>query len=150
MDAAITIGRQAIQTAAEDDEELPAYIQDVALALMARFGQASDKADLDDAVVDFRQAVDALPEGHPYAADYLRAYGDSLLARFAVRGEGASLWMPGSAPACRRRRASPTPATIPCTQRFSARLADSRSGSSWSADRRTLTRASLSSAGRLT
>ncbi len=91
LDAAITLGTQALAGASDDDPELPAIHFDVALASLMRSERNSDHEDLDTAVAGFRQALDGLPEDHPARPSCLSCYGTSLRIRFEWHGDPADL-----------------------------------------------------------
>ncbi|MFJ4653611.1 CHAT domain-containing protein [Nocardia sp. NPDC088792] len=57
-----------------------------AYTLRTRFGQTGEPADLDEAAVMGRKALDASPIGHPARATYLSNLGDTLRVRFELRG----------------------------------------------------------------
>ena len=58
---------------------LAGHLSDLGVALLKRFEQAGDAADLDAAIDTGRQAVDATPSGHPNLAGRLSNLGNALV-----------------------------------------------------------------------
>ncbi|MFI1916578.1 CHAT domain-containing protein [Nocardia sp. NPDC020380] len=86
---AIEQGRRTLGTVSGDQRgTLCNYL---AYALRYRFGLAGAAADLDDAVVMGRKALDTSPVGHPARAMYLSNLGDTLRVRFELQGTPADL-----------------------------------------------------------
>lgn len=87
LDAAVSVGEQAVATAADDDPELPAMYHDLTRALTLRFERRADRADIDGAIASIETAMTLSATEAPPPARYLSSYADSLLLRFSHTGE---------------------------------------------------------------
>jgi len=91
LDAAVSVGQQAVATAADDDPELPAIYHDLTRALTLRFERSADRADIDGAIASIEQAMTLSATEAPPPARYLSSYANSLLLRFNHAGDLADL-----------------------------------------------------------
>jgi tetratricopeptide (TPR) repeat protein len=91
LDAAVAVGRQAVETASNDDQSLPGILQHVAVLLETRFELAGNPVDLDTAIGMFRRSAGLLPDGGPGRAWILALLGTSLGMRFQNSGDRADV-----------------------------------------------------------
>lgn len=91
LDAAVTVGRQAIETAPDDDADLPGFLRHAGSLLEIRFEQAGDPADLDVAIAMIGRSLDLLPDDDPDRAWHQAALGNFLALRWQHSGDRADL-----------------------------------------------------------
>jgi tetratricopeptide (TPR) repeat protein len=91
LEAAIDVGQEATEEAADNDPVLPAMHFQVGALLASRFGRSARRGDIDGAVANLRRALDLSGEDSPERARYLSVYGGCLRARFDSSGDPADL-----------------------------------------------------------
>ncbi len=90
LDEAITAHKQAVANATGGPDR-SMCLSNLGVALSTRFDHTGDEPTLDRAVDAYRRAVEAVPDGHPRAQDYLSNLSNVLLKRYEQTGELAAL-----------------------------------------------------------
>ncbi len=91
LDAAVTIGQQALEAADDNDEDLPNILMHLADSLIGRFVLSGAATDLHTAIGSLQRVLRVLAGDSPDRAWCLSSLGNALSLRFEWSGDGTDL-----------------------------------------------------------